>query len=523
MISWIFAKSVQNASVLGAKYGIAGGFAYSGWYVSFVATACVCYKLRMKGYVGLPQAIFDRYGPASLIFFCLAILYRLYNEIWSNAMVVSSFFSDEPHSSNWWWSAIISTLIPLTYVLMGGLKSSLYSDVLQAVMFIVGLVVVLISIAANLSGNDNLKNFVTSGQAEGVHGFSTSFFKYNPSHWDADGAVTDVTDAALKNPLTLEGGMDLLLTGVIQGLLSYPFFDPVLTDRAFLAHPRTMARALTLGGLVAGVFIVLFSIIGVYGSMLGKCVASGECPVSDLNGASLSGVKGGVPAEVAKTVSDGIFNLLFIVMSTSSISTLDSTFTSTAKLCGPDISGFIQNGMPIPLSKATDKHMFIGRLSMIAMAIIGTLPLLMDVTELSATTVSGTVVMGLGGPIVLLALTSDSMLWKKGEKRPLAFLAPFLSGAIIGVCYTLRYSVKNSEGVKPYDNMNIDFTPLTMGDGSYGMLLGVNVLGAFLSLFLWYVFAFNDWCFGHDNDEETEDKEYERVKLIAETELNLKL
>lgn len=26
----------------------------------------------------------------------------------------------------------------------------------------------------------------------------------------------------------------------VQGILSYPFFDPVLTDRAFLAHPQTM-------------------------------------------------------------------------------------------------------------------------------------------------------------------------------------------------------------------------------------------------------------------------------------------
>ena len=33
MISWIFAKSVQNASVLGAKFGIAGGFGYASWYV----------------------------------------------------------------------------------------------------------------------------------------------------------------------------------------------------------------------------------------------------------------------------------------------------------------------------------------------------------------------------------------------------------------------------------------------------------------------------------------------------------
>jgi hypothetical protein len=28
---------------------------------------------------------------------------------------------------------------------------------------------------------------------------------------------------------SLEGGMDMLLVGLLQGALSYPFFDPVLT------------------------------------------------------------------------------------------------------------------------------------------------------------------------------------------------------------------------------------------------------------------------------------------------------
>ena len=52
---WIFAKSITNASKLGAKYGIAGGFAYAGWYFSFPAAALVCYKLRQKGYRSLPE------------------------------------------------------------------------------------------------------------------------------------------------------------------------------------------------------------------------------------------------------------------------------------------------------------------------------------------------------------------------------------------------------------------------------------------------------------------------------------
>lgn len=40
---------------------------------------------------------------------------------------------------------------------------------------------------------------------------------------------------------TLRGGLDLLLVALLQSL-SYPFHDPVLTDRGFLADRRPMER-----------------------------------------------------------------------------------------------------------------------------------------------------------------------------------------------------------------------------------------------------------------------------------------
>ena len=51
-----------------------------------------------------------------------------------------------------------------------------------------------------------------------------------------------------------------------QGCFSYPFFDPVLTDRAFLAKPSTMLGAFILGGFVAAIFIFFFGFVGIYGS-----------------------------------------------------------------------------------------------------------------------------------------------------------------------------------------------------------------------------------------------------------------
>ena len=56
------------------------------------------------------------------------------------------------------------------------------------------------------------------------------------------------------------------LTGTVQGCLSYPFFDPVLTDRAFLARPSTMLGAFLLGGVIAALFIFFFGFVGIYGN-----------------------------------------------------------------------------------------------------------------------------------------------------------------------------------------------------------------------------------------------------------------
>lgn len=53
---------------------------------------------------------------------------------------------------------------------------------------------------------------------------------------------------------------------LMQGCLSYPFFDPVLTDRAFLAKPSTMLGAFLLGGVVAALFIFFFGFVGIYGN-----------------------------------------------------------------------------------------------------------------------------------------------------------------------------------------------------------------------------------------------------------------
>ena len=109
----IFAKSVQNASTLGAKFGILGGLAYAAWYTSFASSAYVCYRLRRKFKVhSLAQCVVQRYGPYAYLSYVAITLYRLFNEVWSNSLVVATFYSDDPHNDQWRLAVIVSVLIP---------------------------------------------------------------------------------------------------------------------------------------------------------------------------------------------------------------------------------------------------------------------------------------------------------------------------------------------------------------------------------------------------------------------------
>jgi Na+/proline symporter len=62
--------------------------------------------------------------------FGLAVAYRLEQEVWSNSLVVASFYGPV-HSPAWWAAAVVSTAIPLIYCFTGGMRASLFTDVFQ--------------------------------------------------------------------------------------------------------------------------------------------------------------------------------------------------------------------------------------------------------------------------------------------------------------------------------------------------------------------------------------------------------
>jgi hypothetical protein len=271
----------------------------------------------------------------------------------------------------------------------GGLRSSIYTDVIQTGIFalFVGLVLA----------------WVIPGHGLGTL-LATGEFRMN-------------------------SGVDLLLVALLQ-VLSYPFHDPVLTDRGFITEEKTMLRAFVVAGLLGFVCILLFSLVGVHAKLDGL-------PLGD-----------NMPAAVAKGLGLAAFFFMTVVMIASAGSTLDSTFSSLAKSVAHELPALAQR--PVPAAAVS-----IGTAAMVAFAVLGNLPMIAGTDILKATTLSGTMVIGLAPVFLLAGLVRHS---------PLSFHLSFWTGIVLGVLLALGM-IPASWGI---------------GDGKYALLLGTNLYGLIL-------------------------------------------
>lgn len=395
-ISWIFAKSIDNAASLANAFGIWGGVGYAIYYLSFITAAIAIYFIRVRGgYQSLPDFLVSRYGGLCAKLFLVAIAIRLLNEVWSNTKVFSLYFGVEG-SWGYWLAAVLVTVFTVYYSLWGGLRSSLLTDGAQMLLAAILLVLILASLGPGLVG-------------QGL------------PIVDADTQLAGWTFCGLA---------------FVQ-IFSYPFHDPVMTDRGFITAPKTMVRGFILAGLLSGSFILLFSIVGLYSRSFG--------------------VDGHPTLAVPALFGLPLLLIFNVIMLTSAGSTLDSTFSSVAKLTARDWSN--RRGQP------TESQAHLGRWAMIAVGILGNLPLLsiylgdrVGPAIISATTISGTMVMGLA-PIFLLAF-----IRKAGA---LSFHLAFWPGLTFGI---LRV-VENVLG------MTIFPTWINLGAGKYAEDLGINLYG----------------------------------------------
>jgi Na+/proline symporter len=465
-ITWIFAKSIYNSAILGGMYGMYGGLAYASWYVSFFTAGVVCYLLRTRyGFKSMATAVYKNYGALGFFCYMFCLLFRLFNEIWSNATVIGSFYGASG-SSGYWGACWLSTLIPMAYVLMGGMRASLFSDVFQALFAVIFLVVVLSAIASD-------KTFSNS----------TNAFSYK--------AAAGWTD---------DGWWVCFLGGILQGTASYPFFDPVLTDRGFLSTPNTMLLSFLVAGVISFGFIVFYAAIGVYGTFYhdyynAACacdggVAGSGCP-TDWNPCSRISSANGDSAFAAWVLGHNTTPILEIIinfiMITASMSTLDSTFTSFAKLVSLEFGGWLKlkgDGRrflgplrPQDFENIGSQHLLLARGAIVVLMFLGICFLGTEKDAMKATSAAGTMVMGIGAPMWVMTMWRTKTANHRGwVQAPLAFAAPFIVGIIFGYLY--YNDGKEGEGVT-YDHFRVGST--SSGDYFYySRFFGTNLIGHFV-------------------------------------------
>jgi Na+/proline symporter len=277
--TWIFARSLLNAAILGFYYGIWGTLAYAFYYFSFMTGGRIVDYIRFEhGFQSVQSFLAARFGPWGTGCYNFVIGVRLISEVFANLLVIGILFGAA--GSNTYTLTILAFAgVTLFYSMLGGLRASLRTDLFQMILFL-GTLAMLVVLVIN-------SNAVA---------FNDLWFK--PFEMTQPGPV-------------------LMVVALLQ-IWSYPMHDPVMMDRGFLADRETTRRSFFHACWISFLCILTFGCIGV---LAGANAVSGE----SMNDALLR-LLGEWPMLV--------FSGCLII---SAMSTLDSTLSSSAKLVASDM------------------------------------------------------------------------------------------------------------------------------------------------------------------------------------------
>lgn len=276
--TWIFARSLLTAAILGYYYGVAGALAYTAYYLSFLTGGYIVSALRAKGARSFQDYLRDEYGSTGPLFYNIVIALRLMSEVFANLLVVGLLFSAAFGGEFAGKIAMVATaLVALGYSSMGGLRASLRTDVVQMIFFIIVFVLAFLAMVFS-----NGFSFGAVLSAPGVSG------GYN--------------------------GWVLLLVAFLQ-VVSYPAHDPVMMDRGFLADDETTKKSFLHAFWISALCIFGFALFGVEASVRGEELGAGGL---------LESWKG--------MFGSFVWFLIAASLLVSAMSTLDSALASSARL-----------------------------------------------------------------------------------------------------------------------------------------------------------------------------------------------
>jgi len=382
--TWIFARSIMNAAILGYFYGIGGALAYAAYYLSFLTGAWIISSLRFRhGFSSIQEFLSARFGWAGTTSYNFVVGVRLLSEVFANLLVIGIVFGSDG-STAYVLSILLVGCVALGYSLLGGLNAAIRTDVFQMALFLVVLAGLLVCAISQGS-------------------------------FDVGAMVGSSPDAT--NP-----GWVLLVVALLQ-VWSYPMHDPVMMDRGFIADRRTTMASFYNAAWISFACIMAFGLIGVWAGM------------NKLEGEAFI-------ATLTRLIGDWPMLMFNVALVVSCMSTLDSTFSSIAKLAVIDM----RLGRPTVVN---------GRIAMVSFLLGGLAMVFFGSKDLfAAVAVSGTASIFLA-PVVFFSLwmgRTDIPVW--------SYLTAFFSAMAAAILY-----FTDSSG---YSNL---IGPLTGVDHKYSKLL----------------------------------------------------
>jgi Na+/proline symporter len=276
--TWIFARSLMNAAILGYYYGFPGTLAYAAYYLSFLSGGYIISQLRLRDAGSVQGWLGTLFGATGTTSYNIVIALRLLSEVFANLLVVGLIFAAVmPDLAGAGTAAIVLVaVLGLAYSAWGGLSAALRTDVVQMLVFLV------------------------------IFGAA---FLY----------LIALPEFSLNAILTAEGASGtrpgwLLLAVALLQVFSYPAHDPVMMDRGFVADKCTTHRAFIHAFWLSTLCIIGFGFFGIQASLMG---------------AAYEGQLLGTWAVMFPT---WVFILLMVSLLVSALSTLDSALSSAARL-----------------------------------------------------------------------------------------------------------------------------------------------------------------------------------------------
>jgi len=276
--TWIFARSLMNAAILGFYYGFAGVLAYAAYYGSFLTGGFIVGRLRTAGASSVQDWLSARFGKIGSTCYNAIIALRLLSEVFANLIVVGLIFSavlpDVAFAKE--GAIVLVGGVALAYSAWGGLSAALRTDVMQMSVFL--LVFSAAFAALLLRPGFDVSAVVTAQGASGAH-----------------------------------NGWVLLLVAALQ-VFSYPVHDPVMMDRGFIADQETTRKSFLHAFWISALCILGFGLFGVQASLEGAAYET-----------QLIGTW-------AVMFPSWVFVALMVSLLVSALSTLDSALSSAARL-----------------------------------------------------------------------------------------------------------------------------------------------------------------------------------------------